>query len=39
MSKRVADKELTDRNWQDEDEPEEAGVFVKASEDIIKQRV
>lgn len=39
MSKRVAEKELTDRNWQDEDEPEEAGVFAKASEDVIKQRV
>jgi len=39
MSKRVAEKELTDRNWQDEEEEEEAGVFAKAADNVIKQRV
>ena len=37
MSKRVADKELTDRNWQDEDEPEEVcgGVLKNISPFLI----
>ena len=39
MSKRVADKQLTDRNWQDEEEDEEVGEFKKAAEDVIKTRV
>ena len=28
MSKRIADKELTDRNWQDEEEPEEVSDLI-----------
>lgn len=39
MSKRVADKQLTDQNWQEEDPEEEVGEFKKASEDVIKNRV
>jgi len=39
MSKRVADKQLDHFNWNDEDEPEEAGVYKAASEDVLKQRV
>ncbi|XP_051781622.1 nuclear pore complex protein Nup50 [Erpetoichthys calabaricus] len=38
MAKRTADKELNDRNWDQEDEEEEAGVFSVASEDVIKNR-
>ncbi|XP_076016026.1 nuclear pore complex protein Nup50 [Genypterus blacodes] len=38
MAKRIADKELTDRNWDQEDEGEEAGTFSVASEDILKSR-
>ncbi|XP_033752229.1 nuclear pore complex protein Nup50-like isoform X2 [Pecten maximus] len=38
MAKRTATTELTDRNWDHEDEPEEAGEFVQASTQIIKQR-
>lgn len=38
MAKRTATSELTDRNWDQADEPEEAGEFVQASTDIIKQR-
>ncbi|XP_041112950.1 nuclear pore complex protein Nup50-like isoform X2 [Polyodon spathula] len=38
MAKRVADKELTDRNWDQEEESEEAGVFSTASEDVMKSR-
>jgi len=37
-SKRRADKYLTDRNWDEEEEPEEAGKFEAASVDILKQR-
>uniref|UniRef100_A0A1A7YVB6 Nuclear pore complex protein Nup50 n=1 Tax=Iconisemion striatum TaxID=60296 RepID=A0A1A7YVB6_9TELE len=38
MAKRIADKELTDRNWDQEDEGEEAGMFSVASEDVLKNR-
>ncbi|KAM4615346.1 nuclear pore complex protein Nup50 isoform 1-T2 [Polymixia lowei] len=38
MAKRIADKELTDRNWDQEDEGEEAGIFSVASEDVLKNR-
>ncbi|KAM6895445.1 nuclear pore complex protein Nup50 [Xenentodon cancila] len=38
MAKRIADKELTDRNWDQEDEGEEAGTFSVASEDVLKSR-
>ena len=37
--KRVADKQLTDQNWLDEEEPEEAGEFKRADDDAIKKRV
>ncbi|XP_014664255.1 PREDICTED: nuclear pore complex protein Nup50-like [Priapulus caudatus] len=39
MAKRIADKELTDRNWDQEDELEEAGQFHQASRDDISKRV
>ncbi|XP_034434518.1 nuclear pore complex protein Nup50 isoform X1 [Hippoglossus hippoglossus] len=39
MAKRIADKELTDRNWDQEEEGEEAGQFSIASEDVLKSRV
>uniref|UniRef100_A0A3B5M309 Nuclear pore complex protein Nup50 n=1 Tax=Xiphophorus couchianus TaxID=32473 RepID=A0A3B5M309_9TELE len=38
MAKRIADKELTDRNWDLEEEGEEAGTFSVASEDVLKSR-
>ncbi|XP_071358163.1 nuclear pore complex protein Nup50 [Trachinotus anak] len=38
MAKRIADKELTDRNWDQEEEGEEAGMFSVASEDVLKNR-
>lgn len=38
MSKRGAQSELTDRNWDQEEDPEEAGEFVKASADKMKGR-
>ncbi|XP_052799882.1 nuclear pore complex protein Nup50-like isoform X2 [Mya arenaria] len=38
MAKRGASSELTDRNWDQEDEPEEAGTFEKATEDALKGR-
>ncbi|KAM6987119.1 nuclear pore complex protein Nup50 [Aplochiton taeniatus] len=38
MAKRIADKELTDRNWDQEDEGEEAGTFSIASDDVMKNR-
>ncbi|XP_074554083.1 nuclear pore complex protein Nup50 [Halichoeres trimaculatus] len=38
MAKRIADKELTDRNWDQEEEGEEAGTFSIASEDVMKNR-
>ncbi|KAM6896063.1 nuclear pore complex protein Nup50 isoform 1-T2 [Lycodopsis pacificus] len=38
MAKRIADKELTDRNWDQEEEGEEAGTFLVASEDVLKSR-
>uniref|UniRef100_A0A3B4AV41 Nuclear pore complex protein Nup50 n=1 Tax=Periophthalmus magnuspinnatus TaxID=409849 RepID=A0A3B4AV41_9GOBI len=38
MAKRIADKELTDRNWDQEEEGEEAGTFSMASDDVLKNR-
>ncbi|KAH3877588.1 nuclear pore complex protein Nup50-like [Dreissena polymorpha] len=38
MAKRGATRELTDRNWDQEEEDEEAGEFAKASEDTLKSR-
>ncbi|XP_063072889.1 nuclear pore complex protein Nup50 [Engraulis encrasicolus] len=38
MAKRIADKELTDRNWDQEEDTEEAGTFSLASEDVLKNR-
>lgn len=38
MAKRIADKELTDRNWDQEEESEEAGTFALASDDVMKNR-
>lgn len=38
MAKRIADKELTDRNWDQEEEGEEAGTFSLASQDVLKSR-
>lgn len=38
MAKRVAEKELTDRNWDEEDEAEEMGTFSVASEEVMKNR-
>ncbi|XP_015270977.1 PREDICTED: nuclear pore complex protein Nup50 isoform X2 [Gekko japonicus] len=38
MAKRVAEKELTDRNWDQEEETEEMGTFSMASDDVLKNR-
>ncbi|XP_004845467.1 nuclear pore complex protein Nup50 [Heterocephalus glaber] len=38
MAKRTAEKELTDRNWDQEDEAEELGTFSVASEEVLKNR-
>ena len=38
MAKRVAEKELTYRNWDEEDEVEEMGTFSVASEEVMKNR-
>lgn len=38
MAKRVADKELTDRNWDQEEEAEDAGTFSVATRDVLKNR-
>ncbi|XP_040201735.1 nuclear pore complex protein Nup50 isoform X2 [Rana temporaria] len=38
MAKRVADKELTDRNWDQEEEAEDAGTFSVAPRDVLKNR-
>lgn len=38
MAKRVAEKELTDRNWDQEEETEEGGTFSVASEEVLKNR-
>jgi len=37
-AKRGASNQLTDRNWDEEEEPEEAGVFVQANENVLKTR-
>ncbi|XP_037369294.1 nuclear pore complex protein Nup50 isoform X2 [Talpa occidentalis] len=38
MAKRIAEKELTDRNWDQEDEAEEVGTFSVASEEVLRNR-
>ncbi|XP_074083404.1 nuclear pore complex protein Nup50 isoform X2 [Macrotis lagotis] len=38
MAKRNAEKELTDRNWDQEDDAEEVGTFSVASEEVLKNR-
>ncbi|NP_001089033.1 nucleoporin 50kDa S homeolog isoform X1 [Xenopus laevis] len=38
MAKRIADKELTDRNWDQEEEAEDAGMFSVASQEVLKTR-
>jgi hypothetical protein len=38
MSKREAETYLTDRNWDEEEEEEQPGVFATASEEVIKNR-
>uniref|UniRef100_F7DLP0 Nucleoporin 50kDa n=2 Tax=Xenopus tropicalis TaxID=8364 RepID=F7DLP0_XENTR len=38
MAKRIADKELTDRNWDQEEEAEDAGTFSVASQEVMKTR-
>uniref|UniRef100_A0A8D0HNG3 Nuclear pore complex protein Nup50 n=1 Tax=Sphenodon punctatus TaxID=8508 RepID=A0A8D0HNG3_SPHPU len=38
MAKRIAEKELTDRNWDQDDEAEEVGTFSLASEEVLKNR-
>lgn len=38
-SKRRSTSELNADNWQEEDEPEDAGNFIKAPADILKNRV
>ncbi|XP_028935154.1 nuclear pore complex protein Nup50 [Ornithorhynchus anatinus] len=38
MAKRNAEKELTDRNWDQEEEVEEVGTFSVASEEVLKNR-
>lgn len=39
MSKRSAQSDLNHDNWNEEEEPEEAGKFAQASEDELKKRV
>ncbi|XP_053972624.1 nuclear pore complex protein Nup50 [Hylaeus volcanicus] len=38
-SKRSATTELNHDNWQEEHEPEDAGTFTKASDDVLEKRV
>ncbi|XP_014779932.1 nuclear pore complex protein Nup50 isoform X2 [Octopus bimaculoides] len=38
MAKRNATSELNDRNWDEEEEDEEAGEFVAAKKEVLKQR-
>ncbi|KAK7098645.1 nuclear pore complex protein Nup50-like [Littorina saxatilis] len=38
MSKRKPGSELNDRNWDEEDEPEEAGTFQLADQDVLRAR-
>ena len=39
MAKRGPGSDLNDRNWDIEEEPEEAGVFTQATSDVLQQRV
>jgi nuclear pore complex protein Nup50 len=38
-NKRNATSDLNADNWNQEEEPEEAGTFIKASDDILNKRV
>ena len=38
-AKRSAGSDLNHDNWNEEEEPEEAGTFVQANDDVLKQRV
>lgn len=37
--KRAASTDLNHDNWDDEEKPEEAGTFKKASDDVLEKRV
>ena len=37
--KRTATSDLNHDNWNEDDEPEEAGTFVKAAPEILEKRV
>jgi nuclear pore complex protein Nup50 len=39
MAKRTATSELNHENWNEEEAPEEAGTFRKATPDVIQHRV
>lgn len=39
MAKRTATTELNHDNWEDEDEPEDAGTFKKAPDEILQRRI
>lgn len=39
MAKRSATTDLNHENWEKEEEPEEAGVFQKANDDVLQKRV
>lgn len=39
MAKRTATSDLNHENWDREDEPEDAGTFKKAADDVLKTRV
>ena len=39
MAKRIANTELNHDNWNEEEEPEEAGVFAQADSETLKGRV
>lgn len=37
--KRAASTDLNHDNWDDEEKPEEAGTFKKASDDVLEKRI
>lgn len=39
MAKRTASRDINHENWDQEEEPEEAGTFQRASEEQLKSRV
>lgn len=39
MAKRIASREINHENWDQEDEPEDAGTFQRAPEEELKARV